>query len=68
MRSSLHPLTDPHSLVLEVEQADKIAKKLARSDPRILAETAGLSMMRANALPDAAATLRFMLSELKPLA
>jgi len=66
MRSTLHPLSDPHSLVLGVEEADKIAKRLARSHPRILAATAGLSMMRANALPDAAATLKVMLSELKP--
>jgi exopolyphosphatase/guanosine-5'-triphosphate,3'-diphosphate pyrophosphatase len=66
MRSTLHPLSDPHTFELDVAEADRIAKKLVRSDPRILMETARLSSMRANALPDAAAIMRAMLAELQP--
>jgi exopolyphosphatase/guanosine-5'-triphosphate,3'-diphosphate pyrophosphatase len=66
MRASQHPLSDPHGFVLPVEAADQLAATLARSDPKLLADQAGLSSMRANALPDAAVMLRAMLSELRP--
>lgn len=61
-----HPLSDPHGLVLPVADADRIAKKLVRSDPEKLRASGDLSSLRAAALPDAAALLRVMIAELKP--
>ena len=61
-----HPLRDPHGLEIPVEEADRLAKKLMRTDPARLKEDAGLATMRAASLPDAAALLRVMLAELQP--
>ncbi|MXO59786.1 Ppx/GppA family phosphatase [Altererythrobacter salegens] len=66
MLTSGHPLSDPHWLQLPVEEADKIAKKLVRTDPETLREMGGITNLRAGALPDAAALLRVMLAELAP--
>ncbi|WP_305096812.1 Ppx/GppA family phosphatase [Croceibacterium aestuarii] len=66
MLKSGHPLTDPHGLQLPVEEADRIAKRLVRTDPESLREVSGISSLRAVALPDAAALMRVMLVELAP--
>jgi len=60
------PISDPHSLRLDTETADKIAKKVARMQPAELSAIQGISSSRAAGLPDAAAMLRVMLADLKP--
>ena len=66
LRSSDHPLTDPHAFALDVDEVDRIARKVARLDPAVLAPIPGISALRAGGLPDAAAMLRIMLEELQP--
>jgi exopolyphosphatase/guanosine-5'-triphosphate,3'-diphosphate pyrophosphatase len=66
LRSSDHPLTDPHAFAMEVGEVDQIARKVARLDPAVLAPIPGISALRAGGLPDAAAMLRIMLAELEP--
>jgi exopolyphosphatase/guanosine-5'-triphosphate,3'-diphosphate pyrophosphatase len=66
MRQTDHPLTDPHGLCIPTEDADRLAKKLARMSPAELTPIRGISSSRAAGLPDAAAMLRVMLAELKP--
>jgi exopolyphosphatase/guanosine-5'-triphosphate,3'-diphosphate pyrophosphatase len=61
-----HPLSDPHGLRLPADEADRIAKKLARTDPEELRATGRISSLRAGALPDAASLLRVMIAELAP--
>jgi exopolyphosphatase/guanosine-5'-triphosphate,3'-diphosphate pyrophosphatase len=59
------PLTDPHGFDLSPDEAERVAKHLIQSDGETLKDT-GLSSIRADALPDAAALLRVMLAELRP--
>lgn len=66
MRSVGHPLTDPHAFALGAREAANIADKVARAKPAELAEQRGISKMRAEKLPDAAALLRVLLAELEP--
>jgi exopolyphosphatase/guanosine-5'-triphosphate,3'-diphosphate pyrophosphatase len=66
MRDSDHPLTDPHGYALATEEADLLAKRVARMQPEELAAVPGVSSSRAGGLPDAALMLRTMLSELQP--
>jgi exopolyphosphatase/guanosine-5'-triphosphate,3'-diphosphate pyrophosphatase len=66
MRQTEHPLTDPHGLCIATEDADHVAKKIARASVAELAAIRGISASRAAGLPDAAAMLRVMLAELKP--
>jgi exopolyphosphatase/guanosine-5'-triphosphate,3'-diphosphate pyrophosphatase len=66
LRSSDHPLTDPHAFAMEVGEVDRIARKVARLDPAVLAPIPGISSLRAGGLPDAAAMLRIMLAALEP--
>lgn len=66
MRRMDHPLTDPHAFALDVEQADMLAMTLQESKPAKLAQLRGISSMRAEKLPDAAALLRVLLATLKP--
>lgn len=66
MRGADYPLTDPHAFRLEVDEADRIARKIAKADPAKLAEIDGIGAMRAESLPDAAAMLRVMLGRLAP--
>ncbi|HEU4651007.1 MAG TPA: Ppx/GppA family phosphatase, partial [Croceibacterium sp.] len=66
LRTSDHPLTDPHAFALDTAEADRIARKVARLDPEVLAPIPGISALRAAGLPDAAAMLRIMLAELQP--
>ena len=66
MRIMGSPLTDSHGFELGPAEADRMAKKLMRTDPATLKAAGGLSTMRAAALPDAAALLRVMLAELQP--
>jgi exopolyphosphatase/guanosine-5'-triphosphate,3'-diphosphate pyrophosphatase len=66
LRSSDHPLTDPHAFSLDTAEADRIARKVSRLEPDALAEIPGISALRATGLPDAAAMLRIMLAELQP--
>lgn len=65
MARQKHPLSDPHSLSLELPVADKFAKRLARSSTDELIAK-GIPELRAASLPDAAAMLRIMLADLKP--
>lgn len=66
MRSVEHPLTDPHALTLGVAEATSLADRVMRAKPAELAEQRGISKMRAEKLPDAAALLGVLLAELAP--
>ena len=66
MNATDFPLSDPHGFELDVETALNLCKKLVRAKPEKLQTMRGISPMRAGFLPDAAALLRVMLSELKP--
>ncbi|GMM92926.1 Ppx/GppA family phosphatase [Qipengyuania sp. MTN3-11] len=66
MRARKYPLTDPHSFEMSVEEANELAAKLVRSKPAKLVEVRGVSPMRAEKLPDAAALLQVLLKELGP--
>jgi exopolyphosphatase/guanosine-5'-triphosphate,3'-diphosphate pyrophosphatase len=66
LRSCDHPLTDPHAFAMDVDEIDRIARKVARLDPAVLAPIPGISAARAGGLPDAAAMLQIMLAELEP--
>ncbi|AKM06578.1 Ppx/GppA family phosphatase [Pelagerythrobacter marensis] len=66
MRSGDYPLTDPHGFRLDAEDAMRIARKVARSNPEKLVDIDGIGSLRAGALPDAAAMLQIMLAELEP--
>ncbi len=66
MRKAKHPLTDSHGFTLSLEEADVLARKVARMKPETLAAVQGVSSSRAAGLPDAAALLRIMLAELQP--
>jgi exopolyphosphatase / guanosine-5'-triphosphate,3'-diphosphate pyrophosphatase len=68
MYSANHPLSDPHALQLTLPQADEIAKRVARMSADELAAISGVPGSRAANLPDAAAMLRPLVSELKPSA
>ncbi len=60
------PLTDPHGLTLEVEQAERVAKRIARTSTDVLAAMPRISATCSAALPDAAELLRVMVQELAP--
>lgn len=66
MRSMDHPLTDPHGFTIGAEEAAAYAHGIARTKPAVLAHQRGISAMRAEKLPDAAALLGVLLAELKP--
>lgn len=66
MRAVDHSLSDPHGFVLGTENAAALARGLVRAKPARLALQPGISTMRAEKLPDAAALLRVLLAELKP--
>ena len=61
-----HPLTDPHGFELGLSTADEFAATVQDSKPSKLAQVRGISTMRAEKLPDAAALLRVMLDQLQP--
>ncbi len=66
MDAAKYPLTDPHGFRLGPDDADRLARKLLRSKPSKLATIRGISAMRAEKLPDAAALLRVLLDTLQP--
>lgn len=66
MRSVDHPLTDPHGFTIGADVAADYAHSIARAKPVQLAQQRGVSAMRAEKLPDAAALLSVLLTELKP--
>jgi exopolyphosphatase / guanosine-5'-triphosphate,3'-diphosphate pyrophosphatase len=66
MRAIDHPLTDPHGFRLAASEAEALAKIVQRTPPARLATVRGVSAMRAEKLPDAAALLRVLLSRLEP--
>jgi exopolyphosphatase/guanosine-5'-triphosphate,3'-diphosphate pyrophosphatase len=68
MRSVDHPLTDPHAFTLGAGDAARFAHQLARARPADLAQAPGISRMRSEKLPDAAALLQVLLAGLKPQA
>ncbi len=61
-----YPLTDPHGFCLETGTARDHAKALLSAKPDDLMDISGISEMRANYLPDAAALLLPLLDELQP--
>lgn len=61
-----YPVTDPHAFALAADDADRVAREVARMAPPDLTPIRGISASRANGLPDAAAMLRVMLAELQP--
>ncbi len=66
MHRTKYPLSDPQAFELSLENAAKVAKKLAAMSPDDLSSISGISSSRAAGLPDAAAMLRVMLTVLKP--
>ena len=66
MRAIDHPLTDPHGFRLDAREANELAARIERSEPAKLAQVRGLSTMRAEKLPDAAALLRALLEHVEP--
>jgi exopolyphosphatase / guanosine-5'-triphosphate,3'-diphosphate pyrophosphatase len=66
MRVADHPLTDPHGFQLSRLEAETLAKVVQRLQPASLAQIRGISGMRAEKLPDAAALLRALLAHLEP--
>jgi exopolyphosphatase/guanosine-5'-triphosphate,3'-diphosphate pyrophosphatase len=66
MREAKYPLTDPHGFRLALEDADRVAKTVGRMAPAELAPIPGIAASRAAGLPDAAAMLRVMLSDIRP--
>ncbi|MBL8657475.1 MAG: Ppx/GppA family phosphatase [Altererythrobacter sp.] len=63
MRTADHPLTDPHAFTIAAGEATALAQRIAATDP---SQLRGISTMRAEKLPDAAALLRVLLAELRP--
>lgn len=66
MRMADYPLSDPHAFTIGAADAALLAQRLARAKPAQLALQRGISAMRAEKLPDAAALLRVLLTELRP--
>lgn len=66
MRCVDHPLTDPHGFTILAEHAVEVAGQVMRSKPAQLAQLRGISAMRAEKLPDAAALLIELLDHLGP--
>ncbi len=66
MHKEKYPLTDPHAYSLSLDEADKVARKLAKMTPDQLSPISGISASRAEGLPDAAAMLRTVLASLQP--
>jgi exopolyphosphatase/guanosine-5'-triphosphate,3'-diphosphate pyrophosphatase len=66
MHTGEYPLTDPHGFSLATDEADGVAREVARMAPAELTPIRGISASRAAGLPDAAAMLRVMLAELEP--
>ncbi|MCB2067445.1 MAG: Ppx/GppA family phosphatase [Erythrobacter sp.] len=66
MHKAHYPLSDPHAYAVEIEEADRLAKQLARMAPAELTAIAGISSSRAAGLPDAAAMLRPLMAALQP--
>lgn len=66
MHTGDYPLTDPHAFPLATEEADRVAREVAKMAPAELTPIRGISASRASGLPDAAAMLRVMLAELQP--
>ncbi len=66
MRELDYPLDDPHGFMLSVEDADRMAAELVDAKPDKLSNISGISSMRAEYLPNAAALLRPLLAEFEP--
>jgi exopolyphosphatase/guanosine-5'-triphosphate,3'-diphosphate pyrophosphatase len=66
MRDCDYPLSDPHGFCLDVEEADRIAKRVGQADPAKLAAIPGIAASRGARQPDAAPMLRPMLAALQP--
>ncbi|KLE34914.1 hypothetical protein AAW00_10820 [Aurantiacibacter luteus] len=68
MHEAQYPIGDPQAFCFTPEDADRLAKRLAKADPAALAAVPGITTSRAMGLPDAAAMLRVMIGELAPSA
>jgi exopolyphosphatase / guanosine-5'-triphosphate,3'-diphosphate pyrophosphatase len=66
MKQADYPMADPHAFRLTPQEADALARDVAKMAPGGLSALPRLSASRAAVLPDAAAMLRVMLAELKP--
>ncbi|MFK4002583.1 Ppx/GppA family phosphatase [Qipengyuania sp. NPDC077563] len=61
-----YPLTDPHGFMLSVSEARQHARTLVDADADELVKISGISQMRAEYLPDAAAMLLPLLDVIEP--
>lgn len=61
-----HPLSDPHGLALDANEAAKLAKIISRGKPEDFREVQRISSMRSAILPGAATLLRALLKRLSP--
>ncbi len=61
-----YPLTDPHGFTLSVSETRDHARKLMDAQPDKLVKISGISQMRAEYLPDAAAMLLPLLDAIEP--
>lgn len=66
MHKEKYPLSDPQAFSLTREQGERVARKLAKTDPEKLTNISGISSNRAEGLPNAAAMLRIMLAAFAP--
>lgn len=66
MHKAKYPLSDPQAFCLTREEAERIARRLAKADPEKLTNISGISSSRAAGLPHAAAMLRVILREFAP--
>ncbi|VVT06635.1 Ppx/GppA family phosphatase [Erythrobacter sp. EC-HK427] len=66
MHKAKYPLSDPQAYAMTPAEAEKIARRLARSAPEQLTGISEISANRAAGLPDAAAMLHVILREFAP--
>lgn len=66
MQAQNHPLSDPHGLELEADEARAIIRVLSDETPESLKTRKRISAMRAERLPDAAILLEALLNTLEP--
>ena len=60
------PMSDPHGLHLDREEAEKLARRIARKNAEKLRQNPRISSMRSALLPDAAVLLQALLKQLQP--
>lgn len=66
MEGRNYPLTDPHGFDLSAKGAEKLARRIASSQPEELRVSPRVSTMRSEIMPDAAVLLQALLKVLQP--